>query len=50
MRYKEEAHDYRYFPCPDIPPVLINEKVLKQLNTNCQEVPIDKSPDTTAGL
>ena len=28
MRSKENAHDYRYFPDPDLPPVLISEKKL----------------------
>lgn len=29
MRSKEEAHDYRYFPEPDLPPVVLDEAWLE---------------------
>ena len=42
LRSKEKANDYRYFPCPDIPSILIKKKVLNQLINNCPEIPIKK--------
>jgi aspartyl-tRNA(Asn)/glutamyl-tRNA(Gln) amidotransferase subunit B len=30
MRSKEDAHDYRYMPDPDLPPIVIDESLLKQ--------------------
>jgi aspartyl-tRNA(Asn)/glutamyl-tRNA(Gln) amidotransferase subunit B len=36
MRSKEEAHDYRYFPEPDLPPVVIDAERLRQI---CQTLP-----------
>jgi aspartyl-tRNA(Asn)/glutamyl-tRNA(Gln) amidotransferase subunit B len=31
MRSKEEAHDYRYFPDPDLPPVIVFEETLEKI-------------------
>jgi aspartyl-tRNA(Asn)/glutamyl-tRNA(Gln) amidotransferase subunit B len=39
MRTKEEAHDYRYFPEPDIPPVIVTEELLNEVKSNLPELP-----------
>ncbi len=39
MRGKEEAHDYRYFPDPDLVPVRIDNEWLESLRTNLPELP-----------
>jgi aspartyl-tRNA(Asn)/glutamyl-tRNA(Gln) amidotransferase subunit B len=39
MRSKEEAHDYRYFPEPDLLPVIIDEKWRKQIADKLPELP-----------
>lgn len=31
MRSKEEAHDYRYFPCPDLLPVIVSEEMIETI-------------------
>ena len=42
MRSKEEANDYRYFPDPDLLPVVIQEDFLTQIKSNLPELPDDK--------
>ncbi len=42
LRSKEEAHDYRYFPDPDLMPVRIGNDLLEQLRKNLPEMPFDK--------
>ncbi len=42
MRSKEEANDYRYFPCPDLLPVVISDKELIEIKENLPELPEDK--------
>ncbi len=39
LRSKEEAHDYRYFPCPDLPPVVISDALLEQERAHLPELP-----------
>lgn len=39
MRSKEDANDYRYFPCPDLLPIQISEDVLKTIKNNLPELP-----------
>lgn len=39
LREKEQAHDYRYFPEPDLPPVRISTKTLKLWRVNLPQMP-----------
>jgi aspartyl-tRNA(Asn)/glutamyl-tRNA(Gln) amidotransferase subunit B len=39
MRGKEEAHDYRYFPDPDLVPVLVDEKWIQKVRESLPELP-----------
>lgn len=40
QRSKEEAHDYRYFPEPDLPPVLMDRKHVEQLEKLVPQLPL----------
>lgn len=39
MRSKEEAHDYRYFPEPDLPPVIVTEELMNEIREELPELP-----------
>jgi aspartyl-tRNA(Asn)/glutamyl-tRNA(Gln) amidotransferase subunit B len=39
QRSKEEAHDYRYFPEPDLPPLLVKTEWIEQLRASQPELP-----------
>jgi aspartyl-tRNA(Asn)/glutamyl-tRNA(Gln) amidotransferase subunit B len=42
MRSKEEAHDYRYFPDPDLLPLVFDQSYVDALSKNLPELPDDK--------
>lgn len=42
QRLKEEAHDYRYFPEPDLPPLNLKEFDLERLKVEIPELPNEK--------
>jgi len=39
MRSKEEAHDYRYFPEPDLPPVIVTQELMNEVREELPELP-----------
>ncbi len=39
MRTKEEAHDYRYFPDPDLLPLEVNEAFIERVRSSLPELP-----------
>ncbi len=39
MRSKEEANDYRYFPDPDLLPVVLDEKFIQKIKKDMPELP-----------
>nr|WP_163504303.1 Asp-tRNA(Asn)/Glu-tRNA(Gln) amidotransferase subunit GatB [Halomonas socia] len=42
MRTKEEANDYRYFPCPDLLPVVLDRAYVDHLRSTLPELPAEK--------
>ncbi|MGE0528040.1 MAG: Asp-tRNA(Asn)/Glu-tRNA(Gln) amidotransferase subunit GatB [Bdellovibrionales bacterium] len=43
MRSKEEAHDYRYFPEPDLLPVIVDESWLSAVRSELPELPLARA-------
>jgi aspartyl-tRNA(Asn)/glutamyl-tRNA(Gln) amidotransferase subunit B len=41
MRSKEDALDYRYFPEPDLPPLILSDELIKNINDTKLEIPYD---------
>lgn len=39
MRSKEESHDYRYFPDPDLVPMILSDEYITELRENLPELP-----------
>ena len=42
MRSKEDANDYRYFPCPDLLPVVLTEADISALKDSLPELPAER--------
>lgn len=42
MRTKEQAHDYRYFPEPDLVPIILNEEWIEGIKKDLPELPDEK--------
>ena len=55
MRSKEDAHDYRYFPEPDLVPLRISEEWRTELEASMPELPaarrtMSRNPDAASGF
>ena len=42
MRSKEEAHDYRYFPEPDLPPLVVSAEFVEGVRSSMPELPDER--------
>ncbi len=49
MRSKEEAHDYRYFPDPDLLPLELDEAWVREIEKSLPELPDEKRARFIAG-
>jgi aspartyl-tRNA(Asn)/glutamyl-tRNA(Gln) amidotransferase subunit B len=43
QRSKEDAHDYRYFPEPDLPPLLVSKRWMDEVRSSLPELPWERS-------
>lgn len=43
MRLKEAAEDYRYFPEPDLPPIVLTQDYIDQIAQNLPELPFERN-------
>ncbi|MCZ2723019.1 Asp-tRNA(Asn)/Glu-tRNA(Gln) amidotransferase subunit GatB [Marinomonas sp. 15G1-11] len=43
MRSKEDANDYRYFPCPDLLPVILTQEYVDAIRATLPELPAQKA-------
>jgi aspartyl-tRNA(Asn)/glutamyl-tRNA(Gln) amidotransferase subunit B len=50
LRSKEDAHDYRYFPEPDLPPLVVQAEFVAQQRASLEELPQAKRARFTASL
>ncbi len=50
MRSKEEAHDYRYFPDPDLPPMVLEDSFIEEVRATLPELPTEKRSRFTQEL
>ena len=50
MRSKEEAHDYRYFPCPDLLPLKIEQDWVDAIGAGLPELPDEKKARFVTGF
>ncbi len=50
MRSKEEAHDYRYFPCPDLLPLEIEQDWVDEIAKTLPELPDEKKARFVTGF
>jgi len=48
QRSKEQAHDYRYFPEPDLPPLTISQEMVAALTSQLPELPAQRRSRLTA--
>lgn len=50
MRSKEQAHDYRYFPDPDLPPMVIDDATIEKISSELPELPKARQQRYTQAL
>ena len=50
MRGKEDAQDYRYFPDPDLPPLVVSDELIDEVKKNLPELPSARKQRFMEGL